>query len=152
MDDPEFGNILKRIREGCPPTAEDIARLNKCIINGDYPNAPTMMEDLVPNNLASTLYRNLDRSAINNGTFAEHIKHTHSTDKSVRTPDHNLIIRLDDLTWKTNGKPFGASARHIVWSQCKDMDTITTGGKKSKKYYVGPILQTLHPYPLDVHC
>jgi hypothetical protein len=33
-DDPEFGNILKRIREGCP-TAEDIAMINTHIVNGD---------------------------------------------------------------------------------------------------------------------
>jgi hypothetical protein len=32
--------------------------------------------------LAYAVYRNLDRAAINNGIFAEHIKHTHSNDKS----------------------------------------------------------------------
>jgi hypothetical protein len=125
-DDPEFGNILKRIRQGCP-TAEDIATINTRIINGDYPNAPTMAD--LPNNLAYAVYRNLDRSAIINGVFAEHIKDTHSNDKSIPPPAHTLIIRSDDLSWKINGKQFGALARHILWLQCKDTD-ITTGYKR----------------------
>jgi hypothetical protein len=101
------------------------------------------MADL-PNNSAYAVYRNLDRAAINNGIFAEHIKDTHSTDKSVPPPAHTLmIIRSDDLTcWKTNGKQFGALAQHILWSQCKDMD-ITTGFKKSKKY-VNTFLKLYH--------
>ena len=142
-DDPEFGNILKRIREG-RPTAEDIAKLNTRIVNGDYPNAPTMAD--LPHNLAYAVYRNVDRAAINNGIFAEHIRQTHSSDKSVRPPDHTLIIRSDNLTWKTNGKPFGPSARHILWSQCKDTD-VTTGGKKSKKY-VDPFLKLYNYIPM----
>ena len=142
-DDPEFGNILKRIREGCP-TAEDIATINTRIVNGDYPNAPSMAD--LPNNLAYAVYRNLDRAAINNGIFAEHIKHTHSSDKSNPPPSHTLIIRSDDLTWKANGKQFGALARHILWSQCKDTD-ITTGFNKSKKY-VDTFLKLYHNIPL----
>jgi hypothetical protein len=81
-----------------------------------------------------------------NCIFAEHIKHTHSTDTSFWTPDHTLIIQSDDLTWKTNGKPFGASAWHIVWSQCQDTD-VTTSGKKSKKY-VDPFLKLYTYIPL----
>jgi hypothetical protein len=46
------------------------------------------MADL-QNNWAYAVYRNLDHVAINHGIFGEHIKHsTHSTDKSVWTPDH----------------------------------------------------------------
>jgi hypothetical protein len=83
-DDPEFGNILQRIREGCP-TAEDIAKINTLIVNGDYPNAPSMAD--LPNNLAYAVDRDLDRAAINNGIFMEHIKDT------ISPPAHTLIIR-----------------------------------------------------------
>jgi hypothetical protein len=93
------------------------------------------------------VYWNPDHAAIKeNGIFAEHIKQTHSTYKSVWTPDHTLIIRLDNLTWKTNGKPFGPSAWHIVWLQCKDTD-VTMGGKKSKKY-VDPFLKLYTYIPM----
>jgi hypothetical protein len=45
---------------------------------------------------------------------------------------------------------FGALARHILWSQCKDTDT-TTGFKKSKKYVDTLLLEIVPLYPLDVH-
>jgi hypothetical protein len=142
-NDPEFGNVLKRIREGCP-TPEDIAYLNTRTVNSENSNAPSTSD--LPNNLAYAVYQNVDRVSINNGIFAEHIKNTHSSNKLVPAPFHTLIIRSDDMTWKTNGKPFGASARHIIWSQCKDTD-ITTGGKQSKKY-VDPFLKLYKHIPL----
>jgi hypothetical protein len=116
---------VKQIREGCP-TPEDIAYLSTRIINGDHPHAQTMAD--VPNNVAYTVYHNLDQTAINNGIFAKHIKETHSADKSTPAPKHTLIIRSDDMAWKTNGKPFSACARHTIWTECKDTD-VMTGGK-----------------------
>jgi hypothetical protein len=44
------------------------------------------------------------RGVINRINEITHIKRTHSTDKSVRVPDHTLIIRSDNLTWKTSRK------------------------------------------------
>jgi hypothetical protein len=118
--------------------------LNTRVIDGDHANTPTMAD--LPNQLSYAVYKNLDRVAINNGIFAEHIKRTHSTDRSVRIPDHTLIIRSDKLTWKSNGKGLSTSARHIVWSECKDTD-VKTGGKNSNKC-VDPFLKLYTGIPL----
>ena len=105
-NDPEFGRVMKQIREGCP-TAEDIAYLNTRIINGDHPNAP-MMED-VPYDVVYAVYKNTDRVATNNGIFAEHIKRTHSTDKTASIPKHTIVIRSDEMTWKTSKNAFSCT-------------------------------------------
>jgi hypothetical protein len=84
--------------------------------------------------------------AINNGIFSEHIKRTHSIDKTVAPPGHTLIIRSDDLTWRSDGKQFSTSARHLLWSHCKDTD-ITVGGKHHKKY-ADPFLKLYENIPL----
>ena len=142
-NDPEFGRVLKRIREGCP-TPEDIAYLNTRIINGDHPHSPTMAD--VPDNVAYAVYRNLDRVAINNGIFAEHIKRTHSTDKSAPVPCHTLIVRSDDMSWTSNKKSFSAGAKHTVWTECRDTDVITADAKNKK--YVDPFLKLYNGIPL----
>jgi len=84
------------------------------------------MEDL-PTNLAYAVYRNVDKSAINNGIFAEHLKKTHSTNPRDRMPLHTIIIRSDDLTWKSNQKAFGKRAKQSLWSECSDCNIKTTG-------------------------
>jgi hypothetical protein len=112
----------------------------------------------LPNNLVYAVYRNLDHAVINtNGIFAEHIKHTHSTDKSVRTPDHTLnhSIGQFDLEdkWKTIRRI--PASWHSVWLQCKqDMhqDVKTGTRRKKSKKYVDPFLKLpVQLYPLDVH-
>jgi len=73
------------------------------------------------------VYRNVDKSAINNGIFAEHLKKTHSTNPRDRMPLHTIIIRSDDLTWKSNQKAFGKRAKQSLWSECSDCNIKTTG-------------------------
>jgi hypothetical protein len=133
---------MNRIREGCP-TDEDINLLNTRVVNGDAPNAPT--SDNLPTDMAYAVFRNVDKSAINNGIFAEHLRKTHSTDPHDPIPHHTVVIRSDDLTWKFNGKPFGPTAKHTVWSACYDCD-IKTAGERGK--YVDPFLKLSTNIPL----
>ena len=123
-NDPHFGNIMKRIRDG-QPTDADIACLNTRVVGGDHPNSPTKSD--LPTDLTYAVYRNQNRLAINNGIFAEHIKTTHSTDPNKPPPLHTLIIRSDDLTWTFNKKQFGPSAMHTLWSGCSDTDIKMAG-------------------------
>jgi hypothetical protein len=74
--------------------------VNSRVLNGDHPDAPKT-EDL-PANLAYAVYQNVDKSAINNGVFAKHLKKTHSTNPCDQMPLHTIIIHSDDLTWKSN--------------------------------------------------
>jgi hypothetical protein len=103
-DDPEYGNIMKRIRDG-EGTENDIARLNTRVIGGEHPDSPTIAD--LPNNLTYAVFRNQNRSAINNGIFAEHLRKTHSTDPNKPPPFHTMIIRSDDITWASNKKKLG---------------------------------------------
>ena len=102
--------------------------------------------DFKPDNVAYAVYRNLDRVAINNGIFAEHIKRTHSTDKSAPVPRHTLIVRSDDMSWTSNKKSFSAGAKHTVWTQCKDTDVVTSDPMNKK--YVDPFLKLYNGIPL----
>jgi hypothetical protein len=140
-EDPDFGDIMKRIRNG-QGTNADIAVLNTRVIGADHPNAPTMAD--LPDDITYAVYRNQNRSAINNGIFAEHIRKTHSTDPNKPPPFHTLIIRSDDLTWKSNKKQFGPSAKHTLWSGCADTD-IKTAGERGKFVDVFLKLTTLVP-------
>jgi hypothetical protein len=56
-EDTVFGNVMKRIREGCP-TLADIAYLNTRIVDGDHPTA-LRLNDL-PHNMAYAVYQNTD--------------------------------------------------------------------------------------------
>jgi len=141
-DDPAFGAIMKRIREGCP-TENDINILNSRVLNGDHPDSPTT--DDLPDDLAYAVYTNKNKAAINNGIFAEHIRKTHSTDPNVKPPMHTLVIRSDDLTWSSNKKAFGAMARHAMWSGCAECD-IKTAGERGK--YVDAFLKLYTHVPL----
>ena len=120
---------MKRLREG-NPTDADIAYLNTRVINGTHQNSPTDKD--LPAGIAYAVYANRDRTAINNGLFAEHIKQTHSTDKNVAPPMHTLVIRSDDLKWQTSKKPFGLSAKHTLWSECGDSHVKTMDGRTEK--------------------
>ena len=106
-EDLVFGNVMKHIREG-RPTLADIAYLNTCIVDDNHPTAPRLND--LPHDMAYAVYQNTDRVAINNGIFAEHINNTHSSNKLIPPPEHTLIIRSNDMTWKSNGQPFGESA------------------------------------------
>ena len=111
-NDLHFGNIMKRMRNG-NLTEDDIACLNTRVVGGNHPNAPKLTD--LPTNLKYAVYRNKNRSAINNGVFAEHISKTHSKNPNKPPPLHTIIIRSDDLTWKFNKKN---SSDHLQDTHC----------------------------------
>jgi hypothetical protein len=137
-----FGAIMHRIHEGCP-TIADIVLLNSRVLNRDHQDAPTTQD--LPVDMSYAVYRNADKSAINNGIFAEHIRKTHSTILGAPLPLHTLIIRSDDLTWKYNKKAFGPAAKHSMWSGCSDSH-IKTAGEQGK--FVDAFLKLYTHIPL----
>lgn len=136
--DPQFGRAMGRMQQGIP-TLDDIRLINTRVLDGDSKNSPKWTD--LPEGLSYAVYRNKNRSAINSGIFAEHLKRTHSTNPSVIPPKHTLVIRSDVLTWKTNKKTFGKTARHTLWSKCSDSD-VTTSGEKKK--YIDTFLKLFH--------
>jgi hypothetical protein len=77
--------------------------------------------------MSYAVYQNADKSAINNGIFAEHIKETHLISPSISPPLHTIVIHSDDLMWKSNNKSFGPTARHSMWSGCSNYHIKTSG-------------------------
>jgi hypothetical protein len=142
-DDPSYGDIMTRLHGGYP-TADDIALLNSRVLDGDHPDAPKTCD--LPADMSYAVYRNVDKSAINNGIFAEHIRKTHSTNPTAPIPMHTLVIRSDDLTWKSNKQQFGPTARHSMWSGCSDSHIKTAGGQHGK--YVDAFLKLTTNVPL----
>ena len=84
-DDPEFGNIMQRMHDGCATNA-DIERLNTRVVGSSHPEAPTQSD--LPKNLMYAVYQNRNRSAINNGMFAAHIKNTFYRSQHATTIPH----------------------------------------------------------------
>jgi len=113
------------------------------VLNGNHPDSPTT--DNLPDDLAYAVYTNKNKAAINNGIFAEHIWQTHLTNPNVTPPMHTLVICLDDLTWSSNKKAFGAMARHAMWSGCAECD-IKMAGERGK--YVDAFLKLYTHVPL----
>jgi hypothetical protein len=140
-DDPAFGDIMIRLHGGCPTDA-DIELLNTRVVGSDHPDAPTHSD--LPGDLTYAVYQNRNRSAINNAIFAEHIKKTHSTDPNKTPPWHTLIVRSDDITWAFNNQQFEPCTKHILWSECTDID-VKTKGDRGKQVDVFLKLTTLVP-------
>jgi hypothetical protein len=140
-DDPEFGDIMMRLHDGCPTDA-DIERLNMRVVGANHPNAPRYSD--LPGDLTYAVYQNRNRSAINNAIFAEHIKKTHSTDPNKSPPSHTLIVRSDDVTWAFNNQQFEPCTKHTLWSKCTDID-VKTKGDRGKHVDVFLKLTTLVP-------
>jgi hypothetical protein len=89
--DPSFGAIMNRIHKGCP-TPANIALLNSRVLNGTHPVSPQTKD--LPNDVSYTVYQNADKSAINNGVFAEHIK------KHIRPiPVHQFHFTRSLFVW-----------------------------------------------------
>ncbi len=134
-DDPEFGRVMQRLRDG-HPTARDIDYINQRVLNGFDPACPTDAD--LPSDLSYAVYANKNRCAINNGIFCDHVAATHYGDKTREPPGHTLIVRSDDLTWANSKKRWNRGAEYTLWTQCHD-DHVQTTGKQPKR--VDPFLK-----------
>jgi len=141
-DDPLYGNIMKRFREGCP-TQADFEHINSRVVGGDHPNAPTLAD--IPPDVSYAVFENRDRTAINNGVFMQHVRATHSQEENVSPPRHTVMVRSDDLTWQTSStrskgattesaqgrrpKLLSWSACLKLWTECSDSDVKTVSNR-----------------------
>jgi len=85
-DDPEFGEILARLRMG-EDTREDRELINKRVVGSALP----MPEDAPDACVACST--NKERNGVTAATFRKHIEETHpAIDDNSPPPDHTLII------------------------------------------------------------
>lgn len=86
--DPKWGQLLNRYRDH-GPTVEDVNLVNSRLLNQRNSNTtipPTKT--------------NIDRMAINDAIFANHLKETHSKDPAQAPPSHTICIKAAKLQWK----------------------------------------------------
>ncbi|KAG7371411.1 PIF1-like helicase [Nitzschia inconspicua] len=96
-NDVRWGNILSRFRD-LGPSVADVNLINTRVIGSD--DGPGSHE--IPKNVTYATKTNVDRMAINDGIFFNHMKDTHSKDPHVVPPVHTLCIKAGNLNWRKN--------------------------------------------------
>lgn len=149
-NDPEWGEILQFFRRH-GPTEEQVEQINKRVVTPVGMDGPS--EEDIPANATYAVATNMDRNAVNDGIFSKHLENTHFRDKPTPTenhiPDHTVIIRASDLSWKKSKKsreyvPFNQLGKDIMFSYCGDAHLIET--RSSRR--VDPLLKLYYDRPM----
>jgi hypothetical protein len=114
-DDPKWGNLLRRFRDG-NPSLEDIKMINKQCHVRDC--------SILPEGITYACYRNRDRDAINTATFLEHCEQSARASQSETASDAILILS-DKLETKKSAKiyePLSRNASSQFWTNCGEDD------------------------------
>ena len=126
-DDPEWGEILIRFRDGVP-TLEDFARINERVITSDT---------ALPQDIKHATNRNSERDAINAAVFKQHCIACAAVNNGTATD--SLIVFSDNLMVKSGRRgQRPLDNRRFFWEGCSE-DNIKVNGKTSKR--VDPVLK-----------
>jgi hypothetical protein len=121
-DDPEWGQLLLRFRNG-EPHINDINKINTRVIKN---------QEILPYDVKYATYLNKNRDSINAGIFEEYALYS-STNSSLQ----NFIIVLSDkLKVKLNNVFVDFSLATYFYQNCSESDTDTYRGAK-----VDPVLK-----------
>jgi hypothetical protein len=146
-DDPEYGEILGRLRSGTD-TVEDREEINKRVISNANGTA-------VPNEDPNACYAcatNRERNGVTAGTFRKHLINTHPTIASDDAPpDHTLMIeasiRKGGGTSRQKGAKVSQSIHDTITTSLGDNDVRATGFQ-CKDAKIEPLLRI---YPGSHH-
>ena len=139
-DDPEWGNLLARFRQD-GPSNEDVQLLNTRVIDTEL--GPS--EDEIPKDVTYAVKTNLDRAAINDAIFANHLAATHSKVRNVVPPKHTVCIRASDMQWhkaKREYTPMNTSCKDIIYACCGE------GHLKTKSKNFDPFMKLYYKRPV----
>lgn len=89
-DDPEFGEILKRMWKG-DFTKEDIDRVNSRLIGKDLA-IPSVGKT---SDIAYACFTNDERAALNSATFQRHISDFPPIESDEMPPEHTIVVEAD---------------------------------------------------------
>jgi PIF1-like helicase len=124
-DDKTWGEILSRIRIN-KHTCRDIDAINACCLE-----ERRRRHESIPDDVAYCVYRNRDRSAINNAMFSTALK----TGNHGEAPAKDfLVVHASDMKRKfKSGKlvPLKGRDASYLYENCSDDRVVTKGGKKS---------------------
>jgi hypothetical protein len=91
-DDPQFGEILARMRNG-KDTREDRKLINKRVVSASNSSTTTLTLPEHAPDACFACSTNKERNGVMAATFKMHIEETHPTiDDDIPPPDHTLII------------------------------------------------------------
>jgi PIF1-like helicase len=146
-DDPAWGEILGRIRQGSH-TPHDIDAINECVIQKSSSDTPPPG---LPDDVAYCVYKNADRTALNNGIFSKVLKAHWSTSRDM--PGHILAIRGDNIKWAYNSRkpvPAKQEGAKYIYENCPDHKVKLKGGDKKRRpgHSVDPLLKLYYHIPL----
>ena len=140
QSDPEWGMILRRIRNATPPTPtqQDLDAINACVIGNRN----------IPSDASYCVYSNCDRSAINTGIFSNLLQY-HSKPFPL-LPDNILVVRGSDMQRVLkNGTRVDLQPEdiHYIFEHCGDHQ-VSTSGRGNKGHFVDPLLKLYLHIPL----
>ena len=136
-EDPEWGMILRRIRNA-KPKSSDIEAINDCVIG----------TRTIPNNASFCVYSNCDRSAINAGIFSNFLTQ-HSVPHPL-LPEQILVIRGSNIQRKLKNGSMANFHTHdlkYLFQNCGDF-RVTTTTRGGKGHFVDPLLKLYYNIPL----
>ena len=137
-EDPVFGNILRKFRNG-EITEDDIMFINSRYI--DNPDV-TLPE---PSKLRYACSTNQERNAISTSSFLKHLQATHtlSDDPSTDCPNHTIIIKGTLRYARRKQGMINRNIKNMIYDTCGDADVENSEGKRAE-----PVLKFYHGVPL----
>ncbi|KAG7368547.1 PIF1-like helicase [Nitzschia inconspicua] len=144
--DPGWGKLLERFRDK-GPTTDEVAVINSRVVGSH--KGP--LEKNIPPDAVYATKTNVDRMAINDAIFVNHLEKTHSTDANVQPLMHTLCIKGGNLRFHVRGT---RKEYHAMEKKAQDIIYASVGEAhvqdKTKKYH-DPLLKLYHGRPLCIN-
>jgi hypothetical protein len=98
------------------------------------------------------VHTNVERNAINDAIFAQHLGKTHSKIESVPLPMHTIVIKASKLKWKKQGKKreyvdMNGIAKDLLYASCGDAYLT-----QNKSRHHDPLLKLYYDVPIMINC
>ena len=110
--------------------------------------------DDIPPDVVYATRTNLDRAAINEAIFAEHLRQTHSKNPNVSPPMHTICIMASEPKWKKSQGgpkeyiPFNGNGMDVLYGNCGEGHVKGVG---SDNHYYDPMLKLYHGRPVMIN-
>ena len=128
-EDIEWGDMLARIRtDGA--SATDLQKINSRVVC----TTNNISESDIPEDAVYATSTNVNKAAINDGIFLQHLRKTHSTDEQICPPDHTICIKASNIKFKTANKrgyndTSSQFVKDTIYATCSDGHVKDNDGK-----------------------
>ena len=145
-NDKAWGKLLERYRDN-GPSSNDVDKINRRVV--DTPNGPKSTD--IPSCAVYAVKSNIDRCAINDGVFVNHVHQSCSQDPSVAPPLHTICIQSSELRLRKSGKkkeytPMNAACADLFYGSCSDAHV-----KGADRKFTDPMLKLYDGCPVSIN-